>query len=59
MTAGLLSQLEQSMLKRIPRQRLGEPEDIAGAAIYLSSRASAWVVGQTIVVDGGMIAAAG
>jgi 2-deoxy-D-gluconate 3-dehydrogenase len=59
MTAGLLSQLEQSMLNRIPRRRLGEPEDIAGAAIYLSSRASAWVVGQTIVVDGGMIAAAG
>ena len=59
MTAGLLSQLEQSMMKRIPRRRLGEPEDIAGAAIYLSSRASAWVVGQTIVVDGGMIAAAG
>jgi 2-deoxy-D-gluconate 3-dehydrogenase len=59
MTAGLLSEQEQTMLKRIPRRRLGEPEDIAGAAIFLCSRASAWVVGQTIVVDGGMIAAAG
>jgi len=32
---------------------------MAGTAIYLSSRASAWVVGHTVVLDGGVIAAAG
>jgi NAD(P)-dependent dehydrogenase (short-subunit alcohol dehydrogenase family) len=59
MTAGLLDQFEEKMLRRIPRGRLGQPEDIAGTAIYLSSRAAAWVVGQTLVLDGGMIASAG
>jgi NAD(P)-dependent dehydrogenase (short-subunit alcohol dehydrogenase family) len=36
-----------------PLRRLGEPDDIAGAAIYLAGRAGAWTTGQTIVVDGG------
>ncbi len=36
-----------------PLRRLGEPDDLAGAAIYLASRAGAWTTGQTIVVDGG------
>jgi NAD(P)-dependent dehydrogenase (short-subunit alcohol dehydrogenase family) len=59
MTAGLLDQFEQQLLAKTPRGRMGEPEDMAGTAIYLSSRASAWVVGHTIVLDGGIIAAAG
>ena len=42
-------------LTKIPVNRLGSPEDIAGTALYLSSRASAFVCGQTIVVDGGQI----
>jgi NAD(P)-dependent dehydrogenase (short-subunit alcohol dehydrogenase family) len=36
-----------------PLRRLGEPDDLAGAVIYLASRAAAWTTGQTIVVDGG------
>ena len=40
-----------------PLRRLGEVEDIAGAAVYLASRAGAWTTGQTLVVDGGLIAA--
>ena len=36
-----------------PLRRLGDPDDIAGAAIYLASKAGAWTTGQTIVVDGG------
>jgi len=36
-----------------PLRRLGEPDDIAGAAVYLASRAGAWTTGQTLVVDGG------
>lgn len=39
--------------KQTPMRRLGEPEDIAGAALYLASRAGAWTCGQTITVDGG------
>jgi NAD(P)-dependent dehydrogenase (short-subunit alcohol dehydrogenase family) len=40
-----------------PLRRIGEPVDLAGAAVYLSSRAGAWTTGQTIVVDGGVTAA--
>ena len=36
-----------------PLRRLGEPDDIAGAAVLLSSRAGSWMTGQTIVIDGG------
>ncbi|MBO6783377.1 MAG: SDR family oxidoreductase [Alphaproteobacteria bacterium] len=36
-----------------PLRRLGEPEDIAGAAVFLASAAGAWMTGQTIVIDGG------
>jgi NAD(P)-dependent dehydrogenase (short-subunit alcohol dehydrogenase family) len=39
-----------------PLRRLGEPDDIAGAAIFLASRAGAWMTGQTIVIDGGTTA---
>ena len=42
--------------KNNPRGRVGTPEDIAGLAIFLSSRASAFVVGQTIALDGGVVA---
>ncbi len=45
-------------VKQIPRGRMGQPEDIAGTAIYLSSRASAWLTGKTIALDGGMISTA-
>jgi NAD(P)-dependent dehydrogenase (short-subunit alcohol dehydrogenase family) len=36
-----------------PLRRLGEPDDIAGAAVFLASRAGAWMTGQTVVIDGG------
>jgi NAD(P)-dependent dehydrogenase (short-subunit alcohol dehydrogenase family) len=36
-----------------PLKRIGEPEEIAGAAVYLASKAGAYMTGQTIVVDGG------
>jgi NAD(P)-dependent dehydrogenase (short-subunit alcohol dehydrogenase family) len=39
-----------------PLRRLGEPDDIAGAAVFLASRAGAYVTGQTIVIDGGSVA---
>ena len=36
-----------------PLRRLGEPDDIAGAAVLLASKAGSWMTGQAIVVDGG------
>ena len=36
-----------------PLRRLGEPDDIAGAAVYLASKAGSWMTGQALVVDGG------
>jgi NAD(P)-dependent dehydrogenase (short-subunit alcohol dehydrogenase family) len=40
----------------IPWGRTGTPEDLAGAAVFLASRASDYVTGQLIYVDGGMLA---
>ena len=42
-----------------PLRRIGEPDEIAGAAVYLASPASAFMTGQTIVVDGGATIAGG
>jgi NAD(P)-dependent dehydrogenase (short-subunit alcohol dehydrogenase family) len=58
MTAHLLEH-DAAMAASFPRGRLGDAEDVAGTAIYLCSRASAWVTGQTIVLDGGAVANAG
>lgn len=41
--------------KAIPSRRIGVDEDMAGAAIYLASRAGDYVVGETITVDGGLV----
>ena len=41
--------------KRVPARRVGTDEDMAGAAIYLASRAGDYVVGTTIAVDGGVV----
>ena len=40
--------------QRIPLGRIGTPEDMAGAAIFLASRAGDYVVGSTLIVDGGV-----
>lgn len=58
MTAHLLDH-EAEMAAMFPCGRLGNAEDAAGTAIYLCSRASAWMTGHTIVLDGGSVANAG
>jgi NAD(P)-dependent dehydrogenase (short-subunit alcohol dehydrogenase family) len=55
MTAHILGH-EAELVKAFPVSRMGSPEDAAGTAIYLSSRASAWVTGHVLVLDGGMVA---
>lgn len=44
--------------KGIPARRIGTPEDMAAAAIYLCSRAGDYVIGETLTVDGGLVHAA-
>jgi NAD(P)-dependent dehydrogenase (short-subunit alcohol dehydrogenase family) len=53
---GFLAQPEnrQAKLGLIPMDRIGRPEDVAGAAVFLASDAAAYVTGATIVVDGGL-----
>jgi 2-deoxy-D-gluconate 3-dehydrogenase len=45
--------LNDEILARTPAGRWGQPEEIAGTAVYLASRASDFVTGTTIRVDGG------
>jgi NAD(P)-dependent dehydrogenase (short-subunit alcohol dehydrogenase family) len=40
---------------RLPLRRLGEPEDVAAAAVFLASDAASWITGVTLVVDGGAL----
>lgn len=47
---GFMAQL----MTRIPQQRIGQPIDMAGLALYLAAPASAYATGQVFVVDGGM-----
>jgi NAD(P)-dependent dehydrogenase (short-subunit alcohol dehydrogenase family) len=54
MTAHMLE--DESLVAAIPRGRFGNTEDAAGTAIYLSSRASAWVCGHVLALDGGYLA---
>lgn len=43
-----------ALLSRIPTQRMGTPEDIAAAVVFLASPEAGWITGQTIHVNGGM-----
>ena len=54
MTAGLPEQVQSKMLADIPLGRLGKPEDIARAVVWLASEQASYITGVTLTVDGGM-----
>ena len=54
MMAATLEQFGDAIRDACPLGRIGAPEDMAGVAIYLASRAAAYVTGQVIAVDGGL-----
>ena len=55
MTEHMLKAHADQINAQNPRGRIGSPEDIAGTAIYLSSRAGAYTTGHVIPVDGGIV----
>ncbi|HEX5569144.1 MAG TPA: SDR family oxidoreductase [Streptomyces sp.] len=57
--AALYEGREEEVVRSYPMGRLGTPEDIGGAAAFLTSDASGWITGQTLVVDGGLFLNAG
>ena len=54
MTAQLGEKVQEEILKNIPLGRLGEASDVAGACLFLASKAADYITGQTIIVDGGL-----
>jgi 3-oxoacyl-[acyl-carrier protein] reductase len=55
MTDKLNDKQREAILGRVPAGRLGTPEDIAASAVFLASDEAAYVTGQTLHVNGGMV----
>ena len=55
MTAKLTEEVKSEMLKHIPLGKLGPPADVACLALFLASDDSAYITGQVVQVDGGMV----
>jgi 3alpha(or 20beta)-hydroxysteroid dehydrogenase len=57
MVAYVVDEREEQLASGLPLRRIGEPEDIAGAAVFLASDDSSWINGIDLRVDGGQTAA--
>ncbi len=55
MTAALTVEQRDALVRQIPMERLGTPADVAAVALFLASDAAAYITGQVLVVDGGMV----
>jgi 3-oxoacyl-[acyl-carrier protein] reductase len=55
MTKGLPENIREELKKQIPMGRLGGPDDVAKAALFLASDLADYITGQVVVVDGGMV----
>jgi 3-oxoacyl-[acyl-carrier protein] reductase len=55
MTQGLTEQQREAILRQIPAGRIGRPEDVAPAAVFLASEEAAYVNGHVLTVDGGLV----
>jgi 3-oxoacyl-[acyl-carrier protein] reductase len=54
MTDALKDEAREALLKMIPLGRMGEPEDVANAVVFLASPFASYITGQVLLVDGGM-----
>jgi 3-oxoacyl-[acyl-carrier protein] reductase len=54
MTAGINEEMRKKMLEGIPLGRLGSPEDVANAVVFLASDSAAYITGEVLKVNGGM-----
>ena len=55
MTAAITPEMRTELVKKIPLNALGQPEDIAEAALFLAGRGGRYITGQVLTVDGGMV----
>lgn len=55
MTDALTEGQKEEIFKKIPMGRMGDPQDIANAAVFLASHLSDYITGQVLTVDGGMV----
>jgi len=55
MTAALTPEQREALARQIPLERLGTPQDVAAAVLFLASEGAAYITGQVLVVDGGMV----
>lgn len=55
MTGALSSSIKEAILEKIPMSRIGDPRDIAHAALFLASDLAGYITGQVLTVDGGMV----
>ena len=55
MTAVLSDKVKEAMVQEIPMRKMGRPEDVANAVLFLTSDCSSYITGQVVNVDGGMV----